>query len=118
MFNICKVCGKEFEAKQSNYTLCSDVCRKINVSNLRHKYDEKNRLRLIENSRRYYKLYHKYKRNPCSICGQPLADSRAKYCLNCLLKEYKQGRRQWAYKVLVCRGFDLDMINDEIARMG
>ena len=117
MVNICKVCGKEFEAKQSNYTLCSDTCRKINVSNLRHKYDEKNRLRLIENSRRYYKLYHKYKRNPCSICGQPLPDSRAKYCLGCLFKEYKYGKTQWAYKVLQCRGYDRNMIDEEIAQM-
>lgn len=117
MINTCKICGKKFEAKQSNYNLCSDACRKANERNLNRVYYAKN----IENSRRYRKQYHKlyynYKHNPCGICGQPLSDSRAKYCLSCLFKEYKQGKRKWAYKVLVCRGFDLDMINDEIARM-
>ena len=113
----CKICGEKFMAKQSNYTLCSDTCRKVNRQNLKRVYNAKNRLRFIENSRRYYKLHHKYKHNPCAICGQPLPDSRAKFCLGCLLKEYKNGKRRWAYKVLVCRGFDLEMINDELAQM-
>ena len=113
----CKICGKKFMAQQSNYTLCSDACRDINRRNLKQKYEDKIRERNIISCRRYYKLYHKHKHNPCAICGQPLPDSRAKYCLGCLLKEYKNGKRRWAYKVLVCRGFDLEMINDELAQM-
>ena len=113
----CKICGEKFMAKQSNYTLCSDACRKINQRNLKQKSDEKYKAKRIEYSHRYDALHRKYKHNPCAICGQPLPDSRAKYCLGCLLKEYKNGKRRWAYKVLVCRGFDLEMINDELAQM-
>lgn len=115
--NTCKICGKEFETKQSNYTLCSDACRKVNERNLKQKSDAKHKAKRIAYSHRYDALHRKYKHNPCAICGQPLPDSRAKYCLGCLLEEYKNGKRKWAYKVLVCRGFDLAMINDEIAQM-
>ena len=113
----CKICGKKFMAQQSNYTLCSDVCRKINERNLKQKSDEKYKARRLDQIRRYSALHRKYKHNPCAICGQPLPDSRAKYCLGCLLNEFQNGKRKWAYNILACRGYDLAMINDEIAQM-
>ena len=113
----CKICGKKFMAKQINYTICSETCRTINKRNLSHINYYENRQTYIEYCRRYGATHRRYKHNPCAICGQPLPDSRAKFCLGCLFKEYKQGKKDWAYKVLKCRGFDREMIDYEIEQM-
>lgn len=113
----CKICGAKFIAKQSNYTLCSEACRKVNVKNWKRINYDKIKDKHKEYSRLYRMTHKSRKGNPCFICGRPLPDSRAKFCLDCLFKEYQAGKTKWAYKVLVCRGYDRDMINDAIAQM-
>lgn len=58
MIKICKICGKEFNAKQPNYIICSDSCRKIY-----HRETVK-----IYNHKRY-----KPRTIYCKICGKPIA---------------------------------------------
>ena len=115
----CKICGKKFMAQQSNYTICSETCREKNAYTMQRLYYYNNRLDKLAYSSWYNanRRISKRKGNPCAICGQPLPDSRAKYCLNCLFEAYQNGKRKWAYKVLVCRGYDLAMIDEEIAQM-
>ena len=71
----CIVCGKEFYARQSNYTLCSDECKKKRVAELNKKYmsdpvlHERHRLQSIESYRRRAKIIL------CKICGEPVPPS-------------------------------------------
>ena len=115
----CKICGKKFMAKQSNYVTCSKTCSYANKRNMERLNYNKNRSDKLFYYHHYRTTHYVSRRkgNPCAICGKPLPDSRAKYCLNCLFEAYQNGKRKWAYKVLVCRGYDLSMINEEIAQM-
>lgn len=93
----CIVCGKEFYARQSNYTLCSDECRKKRVYELNKKYmsdpvlHERHRLQSIESYRRRAKII------PCKICGKPVPPSdsggrlsRKHYHEECVVREALQ----------------------------
>lgn len=42
MINKCKICGKEFEAKQRNYNICSVECREINQRDSKKAFRENN----------------------------------------------------------------------------
>ena len=93
----CIVCGKEFYARQSNYTLCSDECKKKRVAELNKKYmsdpvlHERHRLQSIESYRRRAKIIK------CKICGEPVPPndsggrlSRKHYHEECVIKEALQ----------------------------
>lgn len=93
----CIVCGKEFYARQSNYTLCSDECKKKRVAELNKKYmsdpvkREQHRLQSIESYRRRAKIIK------CKICGKPVPPSdnsgrlsRKHYHEKCVIKEALQ----------------------------
>lgn len=77
MTKKCKICGKEFEARQRNYTLCSPECRKENNRRLSRSLDpEINRLRVKQYNER---LKRKLKGFPCKFCGEevkPFFDNR------------------------------------------
>lgn len=78
MINKCVICGKEFEAKQSNYIICSNECRTARIKQYRQKQIDEIRsspeLRAdyIRRSREYYKA-HKPARY-CKICGGVITD--------------------------------------------
>jgi hypothetical protein len=85
MEKLCKICGKTFEAVNSNYSMCSPECRK-------------------ENKKRYDREYikpHKRAYEPkmlnCKICGKPVNQSRKRYHEECVLQDavnaYKNGDR-------------------------
>ena len=93
----CIVCGKEFYARQSNYTLCSDERRKKRAYELNKKYmsdpviHERHRLQSIESYRRRAKII------PCKICGEPVPASdsggrmsRKHYHEDCVVREALQ----------------------------
>ena len=42
MINKCKICGKEFEAKQRNHNICSAECREINQRDSKKTFRENN----------------------------------------------------------------------------
>ena len=77
MTNTCLVCGKQFKAKQSNYTLCSDECREVRR---RYRVSLKfNDPEYKESRRRYDKQYQKShyvkKTFYCKICGKIIVQS-------------------------------------------
>ena len=95
--NKCIVCGKEFYARQSNYTLCSGECKKKRVAELNKKYmsdpviHERHRLQSIESYRRRAKIIK------CKICGEPVPPSdsggrmsRKHYHEECVVREALQ----------------------------
>ena len=64
----CVVCGKEFEARQSNYSLCSDECRKIRKRS--HTIKRMNDPVRHEQYLKKYKEKRAMKNVPCRICGE------------------------------------------------
>ena len=93
----CIVCGKEFYARQSNYTLCSDECKKKRVAELNKKYMsdptlyERHRIQTRERFRKNAKIIQ------CKICGEPVPPSdsggrlsRKHYHEKCVIKEALQ----------------------------
>lgn len=66
MINKCKICGKEFEAKQRNHNICSEECRKINRKNLGRLHYDKDISRLRN---AIYREKHRKIVN-CKICGK------------------------------------------------
>ena len=93
----CIVCGKEFYARQSNYTLCSGECKKKRVAELNKKYmsdpvlHERHRLQSRDSYRKRAKI------SQCKICGEPVAAtecggrlSRKHYHEECVIKEALQ----------------------------
>lgn len=77
MTKKCKICGKEFEAKQKNYTICSPECRRENSRRLYHALDDvTKKLKAQQDKERYRR---KVKGFPCKFCGEevkPFIDNR------------------------------------------
>ena len=116
----CPVCGKRFMARQKNYKICSPECKKIRVKeqNSSEKY-KATRLRYKETKkyRERYKqnLEAKRKIKFCEICGARLPNAKQKFCLDCILNGYQNGSKRMKH-ILECRGYDSEMIADEIDR--
>lgn len=70
MLKNCKVCGKEFEAAQSNYTLCSEECRKVRKREICTNYYQEHK----ESYRKDCKERYRDNLKPiyCKICGKPV----------------------------------------------
>lgn len=77
MIKNCKICGKQFEAKQKNYTLCSPECRKENSRRRYHSLDAETKKMLAQQYKEWYR--RKIKGFPCKFCGEevkPFIDNR------------------------------------------
>lgn len=118
MINKCKICGREFNARQSNYTLCSDACRKENRKRTWQKIKndpylhEKHRLQ--ENKRN--KAIREANPKPhkkCIQCGGDTGSYYAKYCIDCLLNNYFDNPNAVNFNRLHNRGFDKELITEE-----
>lgn len=88
---ICAICGKSFNGKAHNAKYCSSACRKTAD---RKKYSSKN--------------------IACRACGKPLPDSRQQWCIDCLLDDYQKTKSEISFNRLRNRGYDKEMILDEI----
>ena len=108
----CKVCGREFETRQSNYTLCSEECRKANRKSLQRHWwaeDIKEKRRITDRNRRWRNA----KSVPCKICGENVSPRfendrmcRKHYHEECIIREaikaYKNGEKfDGSSKILV-----------------
>lgn len=107
--NMCIVCGKEFEAKQRNYTLCSAECRQIQkkANRERYKHTDKYREKIKERCKKHYVTKN------CEFCGERLPNGKQKYCLDCLLSRFKAGDTN-ATHTLNSRGYSVKEIWQEI----
>lgn len=117
MYNkVCKICGKEFQAINRNYCMCSPECRKISERESRRKSMRKYLATDLgkEISRLYYKKHRVLVNKKCVCCGTKLNDGRQTYCLECLLKDYRDNRTPISIRRLYSRGFDKDMIEEEL----
>lgn len=118
----CKICGKPFLAKQQNYTICSDECRK--EARRRYYYENAdycNQRRKIlykkRNEERKKLYWEKYRRiKYCKICNCELPNGKQAYCMDCLLNMWETGDRPHALHILSCRGYDTSMIVEEVNR--
>ena len=113
---ICPICGTEFETINSRYKYCSDKCRKVVMDKLNKEhakiyYNSDNGLR---KRRAYYKAHYQPVKKYCLECGKQLEDGRQTWCLDCLLKDYAETASPLAYKRLLCRGYDKELIMEEI----
>lgn len=118
----CKVCGKEFNAKQSNYTLCSDKCRLENKISYSLKYNRENKNKIRIKKKIYYNdvlsLRNKYVHVEkfCLSCGKRLKHGNQSYCFNCLIigsasPDVKY--RNMCKNTLRNRGYDISNITAE-----
>lgn len=64
----CKICGKEFEARQKNHTICSPECRQKNNLANGILYRARNRQEMNRKLRR--KRREKAVGFPCKFCGK------------------------------------------------
>lgn len=117
MINTCKICGKKFTARQSNYIICSPECRKVNMQqHSKNYYDEPAKVHIY--NKRYYQKHRSLKLRSCLLCGSILPDARQKYCIDCILNMFLYGNRTKAVHILSCRGYDVPMIQDLIEEKG
>lgn len=94
MIKKCKICGKDFDAQQSNYIICSPECRKVNKDAYRKQYENKTREYRLQRQREYNRKRPK-KEVKCSICGKTVkhtfnSDGRLihyRYHAECVLKD-------------------------------
>lgn len=124
MVKACKVCGKQFRARQANYTVCSPECRKVNT---------------LERTKRYHKTVYKDKitqqqrdrrrryrsENPfcCKICGlsidQPFGGRKTMHD-ECILDEaaeyYNKNQKlnHMHYSRVYSRGYCIDDVIEVI----
>jgi len=64
VFQSCKVCGKDFFARNRHYELCSDACRKVQAVAAKREFDERakgDRLEQIDEAAYYY-WYNRYRK--------------------------------------------------------
>lgn len=88
---ICKICGKEFEAKAKTQKYCTAECYGISAYKHRKKYQAEKK---AKNQR------------VCHICKQPLPPFIQKICTDCLLKDFKcNGFSQFTSNRLRGRGY-------------
>lgn len=93
----CAVCGKEFEAANYRYCLCSDECRRVRdriqraTPEYRARHNERNRSEYRKKRRENFKVI------PCKICGKPIEPEfrddhmcRKYYHESCVLSEALQ----------------------------
>lgn len=91
----CKICGKEFEAKQRNHNICSSECRQINRHKNNQNFAERNPEKRKEYSRRQNDKRRKANPTFCKICGKVVEPhispmgyhSRYHYHRDCLVNE-------------------------------
>jgi len=124
ILKICRICGKEFIAKQSNYVCCSAECQQIN-RNITHQKALANMTESQKEDRRrkMREYFHRKKKAAppklCSICSQPLPNKKQVWCLDCMLRDYVQHKNKSLFaKRLYCRGYNKEMILDEIKQKG
>ena len=119
----CKICGKSFQARQSNYLCCSAECKRINFKQSQARYSEKRkqiyRERYGKGTEKYKQRYAEYFSKHrvikyCRICNSQLPNSNQKVCFNCLLDMWLKGDKTKAYNILACRGYDKAGILAEI----
>lgn len=67
----CIVCGKEFEATQVNYSLCSDECRKKRKNETDNRYKTSHIDEIKKRKREHQRDNAKV--IVCSLCGEPVA---------------------------------------------
>lgn len=122
MINKCKICGKEFNARQSNYNLCSDECRKINKKEYKKRqwWEIKADPYQHERHKQQRKKYNKAKReaNPkpfkrCVQCGCDTGSYYMKYCLECLFDNYFKSPNTTNFCRLSNRGYNKAEILEE-----
>lgn len=107
MKKMCRICGKVFDAKQSNYVCCSPECGETNRKMKKKNYilTETQREKNNERNRMYYKKTRKPTTKTCKSCGALLSHGRMTYCLDCLLKDFKLNNTRQARHRLENRGY-------------
>ena len=95
MDKVCNICGKPYSSDHVKSKYCSHNC---------------------------YKTAMRMKYKPivarCRTCGVALPDGRQWWCLDCLLRDYKQNKSLQAYHRLQNRGYDKELVLLEIKRRG
>lgn len=93
---ICAICGIKFKGVgMHSRKYCSPSCRKIATKG-------------------YYKSVGK----KCVVCGVALPDGRQEFCFECLLKDYYKTHSTISYNRLRNRGYDKEMIKEELKNRG
>lgn len=95
MDKICNICGKSYQSNYACSKYCSNNCRKIATRN----------------------QYKSVKRK-CDTCGDILPDGRQRWCIDCLLRDYKRNKSAQAYHRLENRGYTKESIILEIKKRG
>ena len=115
----CKVCGKEFQARNPKYCYCSEKCRTDGLRQVcrEHTYRWNQSDRCKEVRKSYYLRTRTLVDKFCAVCGVKLPDGRQTYCLECLLKDYRDTHSQISIRRLYSRGFDIQMINEAVKNM-
>ncbi len=84
----CIVCGSEFVARQDNYTMCSDACRKQRKQKMREVYRKQGKRK----DYRYKRVDYK-----CRICGGSTGKTQHYHDI-CILEQayadYRAGKGQ------------------------
>lgn len=127
MINTCKVCGKQFTARQRNHTVCSPECRRINTLQNKSRYikTEKVKKYSMELHRKRRREYRRNNPYCCKICGlaidQPFQNRQTMHD-ECILSEaaeyYSKNQKlnYMHYNRLYSRGYCiediLDVLND------
>lgn len=113
----CKWCKKPFKPNSKHKKYCCVECAKNGTEKNQRKYRIKNKEKIRERvSKRYI-----HKKSYCKICGVKLPHGSQKFCLECLLKSYKGDdieKYRHARRILYCRGYDTEMIEDECKERG
>ena len=127
MINTCKVCGKQFTARQRNHTVCSDECRKINTRKNVNQYHKTDAYKEKMNQLNHKSRIEYRRNNPycCKLCGlsidQPFRNRQTMHD-ECILSEaaeyYSKNQKlnYMHYNRLYSRGYCiediLDVLND------
>lgn len=92
----CTVCGKEFEARQSNFVYCSAECRRIGRNKVHSVYVDKNKYKIRQRCRDRCREKAKQNLPPCRICGNPVPKewtgtrySQRFYHLECIVDQVR-----------------------------